>query len=403
MSIQLRNTIKGWFQTGLKPTQAQFRDWIDSFFHLSEDTLPAAQVDGLQALLDAKIDEAPQDGNQYARIDGDWQVVEDKRYKGWYATEAALIAAYPAGADGWSAQVGTTDTYWVWDSDTSAWVNSGQAASGVATEIHAATVKATIADDDEMGWIDSAASWVLKKLTFGGLKTNLKAYFDTIYSAASSWLGLSDTPNAYTGQSGKVVAVKSTEDGLEFTTPSGGSGGHEIQDNGTPMATEPALNFIGFDVGDDSGVATEVTGRFGALIDVDETLKEEGSIPAYDSISGKRIDQPQEEFDLILNLVVTNLDSTADQLPIYVPAGYKIADIHAKEKSGNACTSFNMGTVTTGVDIIDGSVAIGASGDQDLTSEVLLKYFSSTADQNLFVVIVGSAVIDLMIRCIKIW
>ena len=33
---------------------------------------------------------------------------------------------------------------------------------------------------------------------------------------------LTDVPNAYTGESGKVVTVKATEDGLEFTTPAGG-------------------------------------------------------------------------------------------------------------------------------------------------------------------------------------
>lgn len=38
----------------------------------------------------------------------------------------------------------------------------------------------------------------------------------------------------------------------------GGGAGHEIQDNGTPMATEPALNFIGANVSDDPGVATIV-------------------------------------------------------------------------------------------------------------------------------------------------
>jgi hypothetical protein len=33
MSKQSINTLKNWFRTGLKPTQSQFRDWLDSFFH----------------------------------------------------------------------------------------------------------------------------------------------------------------------------------------------------------------------------------------------------------------------------------------------------------------------------------------------------------------------------------
>lgn len=44
---------------------------------------------------------------------------------GWYETEQALQAAHPTGENGQWAIVGSTDTIWTWDSDTSAWVNSG--------------------------------------------------------------------------------------------------------------------------------------------------------------------------------------------------------------------------------------------------------------------------------------
>lgn len=44
---------------------------------------------------------------------------------GWYKTEQALQAAHPTGENGQWAIIGTTDTIWTWDSDTSAWVNSG--------------------------------------------------------------------------------------------------------------------------------------------------------------------------------------------------------------------------------------------------------------------------------------
>jgi hypothetical protein len=43
-------------------------------------------------------------------------------------------------------------------------------------------------------------------------------------------LGLSDTPDAYTGQALKALRVKSTEDGVEFGTVSGG-GGASLSDN----------------------------------------------------------------------------------------------------------------------------------------------------------------------------
>lgn len=43
---------------------------------------------------------------------------------GWYATPQALRYAHPTGQNGQWAIIGTTDTIWTWDSDTSAWVDS---------------------------------------------------------------------------------------------------------------------------------------------------------------------------------------------------------------------------------------------------------------------------------------
>lgn len=44
---------------------------------------------------------------------------------GWYATPQALQSAHPTGQNGQWGIVGATDTIWIWDSDTSAWVDSG--------------------------------------------------------------------------------------------------------------------------------------------------------------------------------------------------------------------------------------------------------------------------------------
>lgn len=44
---------------------------------------------------------------------------------GWYVTPQALQSAHPTGQNGQWAIIGTTDTIWTWDSDTSAWVDSG--------------------------------------------------------------------------------------------------------------------------------------------------------------------------------------------------------------------------------------------------------------------------------------
>lgn len=47
--------------------------------------------------------------------------------KGYFANPVALQEAVPTGVDGDYAIVGTTDTIWMWDSDTQAWVDSHKA------------------------------------------------------------------------------------------------------------------------------------------------------------------------------------------------------------------------------------------------------------------------------------
>ncbi len=59
----------------------------------------------------------------------------------------------------------------------------------IAPGTHAASSKTTPADADEIPLVDSAASNVLKKLTWANLKATAKTYFDTLYVAISGALG----------------------------------------------------------------------------------------------------------------------------------------------------------------------------------------------------------------------
>jgi len=54
-------------------------------------------------------------------------------------------------------------------------------ATDIAATTHAATGKTTPVDADELPLVDSAASNVLKKLTWSDIKATIKAYFDTVY------------------------------------------------------------------------------------------------------------------------------------------------------------------------------------------------------------------------------
>ncbi len=51
--------------------------------------------------------------------------VTDVNDLGYFATPGALTAAYPIGAPGYFAIVGSTDTIWVWDTGSNSWVDSG--------------------------------------------------------------------------------------------------------------------------------------------------------------------------------------------------------------------------------------------------------------------------------------
>lgn len=71
-------------------------------------------------------------------------------------------------------------------SGTSSGTNTGdETATTLGSKIDAATSKATPVDADEVAIADSAASFILKKLTWLNLKATLKTYFDTLYPSGS--------------------------------------------------------------------------------------------------------------------------------------------------------------------------------------------------------------------------
>ena len=62
-------------------------------------------------------------------------------------------------------------------------VSGGVVLTDMTAQIHASSSKTTPVDADEIGLIDSASTFTLKKLTWANLKATLKTYFDTLYQA----------------------------------------------------------------------------------------------------------------------------------------------------------------------------------------------------------------------------
>jgi len=51
MAKQAIATIKNWFKKGLKPTESQFADWLDSFWHKDANNIPVTSIEGLSTTL----------------------------------------------------------------------------------------------------------------------------------------------------------------------------------------------------------------------------------------------------------------------------------------------------------------------------------------------------------------
>ena len=50
MAVVSLSTIKNWFRTALKPTQSQFWDTWDSFWH-KQDSIPTSSITGLDTII----------------------------------------------------------------------------------------------------------------------------------------------------------------------------------------------------------------------------------------------------------------------------------------------------------------------------------------------------------------
>ena len=67
----------------------------------------------------------------------------DQNNKGGFVNEAAIVAAYPTGQAGWFLLNYDTDTFWIWDAETSAWVDSDRKRPANALVITAISNPAT--------------------------------------------------------------------------------------------------------------------------------------------------------------------------------------------------------------------------------------------------------------------
>lgn len=105
---------------------------------------------------------------------------------------------------------------------TNSGTNTGDAtATTHGALIAGATAKTTPVDADYLGLMDSAASNVMKKVSWAAVKATLKTYFDTLYAATGS--GGSETwvikTGNYTAVTGDCLMMNTTAGQLTLTLP----------------------------------------------------------------------------------------------------------------------------------------------------------------------------------------
>lgn len=104
--------------------------------------------------------------------------LDNAKNKGYYVDEAALIAAYPVGENGWFAINGDTDTVWIWDSDASAWIDTTN--SGLVISVNGQTGVVVLEAID----ISFASAAGLSATNVRDGIDELKAYIDATLAGA---------------------------------------------------------------------------------------------------------------------------------------------------------------------------------------------------------------------------
>ena len=89
----------------------------------------------------------------------------DQHNLGWYATPEALRTAHATATAGDWAIVGSTDTVWIWDTDTNAWKDSDQKGQVASVNGQTGTVVLTASDVGALSASNESTATVGQVLT----------------------------------------------------------------------------------------------------------------------------------------------------------------------------------------------------------------------------------------------
>lgn len=156
-------------------------------------------------------------------------------------------------------------------------------AGNVGSSIHGATGKTTPVDADTMPLIDSAASNVLKKVTWANLKATLKTYFDTLYQAAGTYLTSANITQVITNG----VTDKAPSEDAVFDALAGKQNTLTLTTTGTSGAATlvgATLNIPQYSGGGGSTAWGGITGTLSSQTDLQTAL--DGKVDENAAITG---------------------------------------------------------------------------------------------------------------------
>lgn len=189
----------------------------------------------------------------------------DEHNKGWYATPDQLPST---GENGDYAIVGSTDTVWIWDGDTSSWVDSG--AKGSVTKVNGKTGEVILNAED----IETTESIVL----VGDAGTSLEAAIATVAQNTANNSTLAGNNAVKTQFINATTATHTTTIGGILDVVNNDSNA-DIRINGqsldTKYATQTALN-LKQDKTDDTLATTNKT-VVGAINEINTAISSKAS------------------------------------------------------------------------------------------------------------------------------
>jgi hypothetical protein len=400
--MALKETIKGWFTTGSKPTQEQFWAWMDSYWHKDEN-IPASKIEGLNnnTLELGETSTTAHRGDHGAAAYQHSQSTHVTSSDVATAKSEAISAAATDATSKANAAQAAAQTY----ADTNklpivlVLPISGNAYKGVLIDCE---LGETILEGDLCSLATSGKVYKSNSTginmpsiyiaTEGGSANATKRFLKrglvrnstfALSVGGTVYVGADSKPTTTKPNNGSTIQVigrakSATEFEFDPTLWTDNEKAINLHETSEPASTTgyvKVFNAIGSVL--KSINPSGIKHWLNAILEHSPTL---GDILVYNGTTGYT-SQPSEQDDTFVKASVMNI-STDGLLTAMIPAGYEILSLYAEETNNTAAGNIALGSTALGTDVV-ASTAVGAMHDGKLT--VSKSYFSKNNNTSLYV------------------